>query len=234
MSSTPRVHTAVIFIYKALPSSIHHILSFLPKMGIRYLNIRSIHDVYCLGCMLIFMLRGLMEICVSLITCPIISNSEIPSVAHVDSRKNRQGTSVSDIHRAWRHAHGIFVTQQLILTICFPSLRKIVGACPSLKEFRCAWWARGGHAQTLAQGLKSEPKTGYRREMFTIPTDGVQVALDWKDDPDMLKTCPLILCLHGLGKCNYDNELRTLCHCTAGTRLMQFIIMFFLSGILHA
>jgi predicted alpha/beta-fold hydrolase len=83
----------------------------------------------------------------------------------------------------------------------------LVAACPSIHSFRPLWWARGGLAQTLVPSLvltlALTTTTGdryryrYRRELFTLPHDGVQVALDWKGG--VAEQAPIVLCLHGLG-----------------------------------
>lgn len=77
----------------------------------------------------------------------------------------------------------------------------IVSKCPSLACFKPLWWASGPHAQTFMQCTFHVPLKAsvYNREIITLPYDGVQLALDWKEDNTMLSTCPIIVCLHGLG-----------------------------------
>jgi predicted alpha/beta-fold hydrolase len=74
----------------------------------------------------------------------------------------------------------------------------ILTKCPSLTSFQPLWWAVGAYAQTLALAFKPEPMSQYRREMFALG-DGVEVALDWKEGPEMDAQTPLVVCLHGLG-----------------------------------
>lgn len=53
--------------------------------------------------------------------------------------------------------------------------RVVTAACPALRRFQPAWWARGPHAQMLAMALTAPPESVYQRQMFTLPGDGVQV-----------------------------------------------------------
>lgn len=76
---------------------------------------------------------------------------------------------------------------------------RILQLCPSLSCFHPTFWAAGPHAQTLLAALVRAPPTVYRREMVAL-SDGVEIALDWKDDSGMPVDAPIIFCCHGLGE----------------------------------
>ena len=88
--------------------------------------------------------------------------------------------------------------------------RKIAAAIPS--SFQVAWWAAGPRAQTFVQAVcLATPPSRYRRELIYM-NDGVQVALDWKEDAGMTVDTPLILCLHGLGGDSGSKYMQVFTH----------------------
>jgi len=79
---------------------------------------------------------------------------------------------------------------------------EIVQRCPLLQSYKSVWWAVGPFSQTLLQRLypiSKKDSTCYRRELFKLSFDNVELALDWKEDGMMDSTTPVIMCLHGLG-----------------------------------
>jgi predicted alpha/beta-fold hydrolase len=84
-------------------------------------------------------------------------------------------------------------------------LRKI----PSLREFNIAWFARGPRAQTILQTCaRLDTRALYIRELIKLK-DGVNVALDWKENSGMTNETPIVLCLHGLGGDSNSRFLQT-------------------------
>lgn len=81
--------------------------------------------------------------------------------------------------------------------------------------FKPLWFAKSGYAQTLLQSMSEFIKLPpdwvsyeYRREIITLD-DGVEIALDWKENENMDELTPILLCLHGLGGDSNSSFLRT-------------------------
>lgn len=80
---------------------------------------------------------------------------------------------------------------------------------PSLMKFNISWFAKGPRAQTLLQAFaRLDDKILYVRELVKLK-DGVNVALDWKENSDMTDETPIVLCLHGLGGDSNSRYLQT-------------------------
>lgn len=92
---------------------------------------------------------------------------------------------------------------------CIPTKRnlEILKHVPTLKQFKPVWWGIFGRIQTLLQSIKKQ-KYEYNREIIKLD-DGVDIALDWKEDESMDENTPIVVCLHGLGGDSSSPFLKT-------------------------
>jgi predicted alpha/beta-fold hydrolase len=69
---------------------------------------------------------------------------------------------------------------------------------PTLKEFKPVWWGKFGRTQTILSKVYTSSTYEYTREVIQM-NDGIDIALDWKENAEMNALTPIVVCLHTLG-----------------------------------
>lgn len=91
---------------------------------------------------------------------------------------------------------------------------RIASKCPSLKEYTAPFWAIGPIAQSVFSKFLSRKdasaakKYQYERECIELH-DGVSVALDWRQTPNMTDDTPIVMLFHGLGGDSTMSNMQT-------------------------